>query len=137
MKKYKRIILCGFLFIAVSTFVFSAKKKKAKEEDPAETLKALEKYNEELSQTALENADLCYEMAMSEFAEKDFKSALSDFKSAFELYEVSEKYEITINKALEIYFELNDYPEKYEQKFFDLKLEGYSGFRRCPALSCF
>ena len=69
----KKIFLFSLLFIAVSSFVFSAKKKKAKEEDPAETLKTLEKYTEELSQTALENADLCYEMAMSEFAEKIIK----------------------------------------------------------------
>ncbi len=122
----KKIFLFSLLFIAVSSFVFSAKKKKAKEADPEEALEALEKYNEELSQTALELAEELYEMAMSEFAEKDFKNALSDFKSAFELYEVSEKYEITVSKALEIYFELNDYPEKYEQKFFDLKLKALS-----------
>ena len=122
----KKIFLFSLLFIAVSSFVFSAKKKKAKEVDPDESLETLENYYAELSQTALETADLCYELAMSEFAEKDFKSALSDFKSAFELYEVSEKYEITVSKALEIYFELNDYPEKYEQKFFDLKLKALS-----------
>ncbi len=118
----KKIFLFSLLFIAVSSFVFSAKKKKAKEVDPEEALEALEKYNEELSQTALELAEELYEMAMSEFAEEDFKDALRDFKSAFEMYEMSEKYEVIVNKALEIYFELNGYPEKYEQKFFDLKL---------------
>ena len=120
MKKINKTIACLLLFVAAGSSAFSAKKKaKASDKSPVETYEDL--YNE-YTKSAFETAEMCYELAMSEFAEEDFKNALSDFKSAFEMYEMSEKYEVIVNKALEIYFELNGYPEKYEQKFFDLKL---------------
>lgn len=120
MKKINKTIACLLLFVAAGSSAFSAKKKaKSSEKSPVETYEDL--YNE-YTKSAFETAEMWYELAMTEFAEEDFKDALKDFKSAFEMYEMSEKYEVIVNKALEIYFELNGYPEKYEQKFFDLKL---------------
>ena len=120
MKKINKTIACLLLFVVAGSSAFSAKKKaKASDKSPVETYEDL--YNE-YTKSAFETAEMWYELAMTEFAEEDFKDALRDFKSAFEMYEMSEKYEVIVNKALEIYFELNGYPEKYEQKFFDLKL---------------
>ena len=120
MKKINKTLACLLFFVAVGSFAFSAKKKaKASDKSSVETYEDL--YNE-YTKSAFETAEMCYELAMTEFAEEDFKNALRDFKSAFEMYEMSEKYEVIVNKALEIYFELNGYPEKYEQKFFELKL---------------
>ena len=117
-----KIITCLFLFIIVGSFVFSAKKKdKANELSQSE--ETFEDLYNDFTKSAFETAELYYELGMTEFEGKDFKNAIKDLKAAFEIYELSENYEVTVNKALEIYFELNDYPEKYEQKFFELKLD--------------
>ena len=118
MKQYKRIILCGLLFVAVSTFMFSAKKKKA-----ASKAKSWEESYAELTASTFEMAQEFFELGMTCYSEKEYKDAADYLKMAFELYDVSENYEVVVDNALKVFFELNDYPEKYDNSFFDLKLD--------------
>ena len=115
MKKYKRIILCGLLFVAVCTSVFSAKNKKPK-------TMSWEEYYAELTASTFEMAQEFFELGMTYYSEKEYKASADYLKMAFELYDVCENYEVVVDNALKVFFELNDYPENYEDSFFDLKL---------------
>ena len=84
---------------------------------------ALELYSEVLGDYHPDVAQTYFDLGMFYYSQKKYKESVENLKTAFELYSQCQNYDVIIKHALEIYFELNDYPPKFENSFFDLKLD--------------
>lgn len=71
-------------------------------------------------------AQTYFDLGMFYYNQKKYKEAVKNLQTAFELYSECQNYDVIIKHALEIYFELNDYPQKFENSFFDLKIDAIS-----------
>ena len=84
---------------------------------------ALEIYSEVLGEYHPDVAECYFDYGMFCYSQKKYKEAVKNLQTSFELYSECQNYDVIIKHALEIYFDLNDYPAKFENSFFELKLD--------------
>ena len=73
-------------------------------------------------------ANTYYEIGMYYYEQKNYPYSISYLKLAFELYANCLNYEEIIDNALNAYFTITNYPDKFDDDFFDLKFDAlYEG----------
>ncbi len=83
---------------------------------------ALDSYSEVLGEYHPDVAQTYFDLGMLYYAQKKYKEASKKLKTAFDIYSECQNYDVIIKHALEVYFELKDYPSKFENSFYELKL---------------